>query len=393
MAIRFLDSLSVSGQRVFIRLDLNVPYSPDGKIVDDTRIRETLPSIRALQEKKGRLILASHLGRPKGRDSTLSLLPVGERLTELLGNEVIFPEDCVGDAVRKLAHDLKEGQVMLLENLRFHPGEEANDPEFAKKLSLLADVYVSDAFGTVHRAHASTVGMVSHFSQRAAGLLIQKELEMLGKCLHQPKRPFFAILGGAKVSDKIGVIENLMSRVEGLLLGGALANTFLAAKGIPVGRSKCEVEKIPIAQKILKRAEERGVSIYLPQDFKVVEALDWEKPRQAAQVEKVSEDQMIVDIGEKTVTRYGEILSRAATLFWNGPMGIFEISEYATGTFGIARAIARPEITTVIGGGESVTAIRQSGLAEKITHLSTGGGAALEYLEGKVLPGLKVLEV
>ncbi|MBI2082398.1 MAG: phosphoglycerate kinase [Deltaproteobacteria bacterium] len=390
--IRYVDSLNPAAQRVFLRVDFNVPYDSAGRILDDSRIQEALPTIRYLLEKRARLILASHLGRPKGRDPALSLLAIGEYLTAALGREVIFPESSVGDAVRKLVHELKEGEVILLENLRFHPEEEANDPLFSQKLASLADIYVTDAFGTLHRAHASTAGMVIHFKEKSAGFLIRKELETLGKLLSNPKRPFYAILGGAKVSDKIGVIENLLSRVDGLLLGGALSYTFLAALGHDVGQSKVEKDKIYLAQKVLRRATERGVKIHLPVDHRVVFQLDREKPSPVEVVSQIRNDAMGVDIGPEAVAAYRKILQNAETIFWNGPMGIFEIPPYAEGTFEIARAIAKPGITSVVGGGESVTACKQAGVAPQITHLSTGGGATLEYLEGKELPGLKALE-
>lgn len=389
MTIRTLDSLAVTGRRVFLRVDFNVPLD-GGRIQDATRIRETLPTLNALQDKGARVILASHLGRPKGRNPAESLLPVGEYLSEELRREVIFPEDCIGDSVRKLAHDLKEGQVMLLENLRFHPEEEANEPHFSGELASLAEVYLTDAFGTLHRAHASTVGMVSHFKEKGAGRLIEKELKMLGKLLSSPERPFYALLGGAKVSDKIGVIENLLNRVDGLFLGGALAYTFLRAKGVEVGRSKVEEEKLYLARRILDRAREKQVPLFLPIDHKVVERVE---PAAEVRVsERIPEGTVGVDIGPGTVAEYRRRLADAKTIFWNGPMGVFEMAPFAEGTYEIARMVAREGATSVVGGGESVTACRQAGVADWITHLSTGGGATLEYLEGKELPGLKVLE-
>ena len=392
MTIHFVDSLNVTGRRVFLRVDFNVPQDEAGKILDDTRIRESLPTIRILLEKKCHLILASHLGRPKEKNSRDSLVAVGERLAELLNREVLFPEDCVGAAVKRLAYDLREDQILLLENLRFHPEEEANDPRFAERLASLAEVYCNDAFGTLHRAHASTTGMTVHFKEKVAGLLVRKELEMLGRLLTEPKRPFYALLGGAKSSDKIGVIENLLDRVDGILLGGALAYTFLKAKGEPIGASRYEEERLHLAQKILRKAEEKQVALFLPIDHKVVDRLD---PAAESKVRVVAQlvDGIGVDIGPETIARYREILTRAETVFWNGPMGIFERPPFDEGTRAVAQMIARPGVVSVVGGGESVTACRQAGVADRITHLSTGGGATLEYLEGKELPGLKVLEI
>lgn len=393
MAPRGLDEIPVSGRRVFLRVDFNLPH--DGpKILDETRLQEALPTIRYLLEQKAKVILASHLGRPKGPDANESLGPVAERLSELLNRDVIFPEDCVGDAVKKLAHQLKEGEVMLLENLRFHKEEEANDAGFAKQLAGLAEVYGTDAFGTLHRAHASTVGMVSHFhdkpeSGKGIGFLIKKELNFLQGLLKNPERPFYALLGGAKVSDKLGVIEHLLPRVDGLLFGGALAYTFLRASGVAVGNSRVEAEKIKTAGRILEKATAAGVAVYLPEDhWSAVHADD--SPR----VTRVIPDgEMGFDIGPETVAKYRAVLHQAKTIFWNGPMGFFEKPAYASGTKAMALAIAeaKPAIS-VVGGGESVTAVCQAGVADQISHLSTGGGATLEFLEGKTLPGLKVLE-
>lgn len=388
MALRGLDELPVSGRRVFLRVDFNLPH--DGpKILDETRLQEALPTIRYLLEQKAKVILASHLGRPKGPDANESLGPVAERLSELLNRDVIFPEDCVGDAVKKLAHQLKEGEVMLLENLRFHKEEEANDPNFAKQLASLAEVYGTDAFGTLHRAHASTAGMVSHFHDKGIGFLIKKELNFLQGLLKNPERPFYALLGGAKVSDKLGVIEHLLPRVDGLLFGGALAYTFLRASGVAVGNSRVEAEKIKTAARILAKATAAGVAVYLPEDHWSAAHADG-SPR----VTRVIPDgEMGFDIGPETVAKYRAVLRQAKTIFWNGPMGFFEKPAYASGTKAMALAIAeaKPAIS-VVGGGESVTAVRQAGVADQISHLSTGGGATLEFLEGKTLPGLKVLE-
>ncbi|MBI2066776.1 MAG: phosphoglycerate kinase [Deltaproteobacteria bacterium] len=393
MGLKILQDLNVRGRSVFLRVDFNVPLTQEGKILDDTRIQEALPTIRYLLGQQARLVLASHLGRPKGRhDPQQSLLPVGEHLSEILKQEVIFPEDCIGDAVKKLIHDIREGQILLLENLRFHPEEEQNDPEFSKKLASLAEVYITDAFGSLHRAHASTVGMTSYFKEKGIGLLVQKELEILQKILKSPERPFYAVLGGAKVSDKIGVIENLLGRIDGLFLGGALAYTFLKARGESIGRSRFEEEKLYFAKKVLKLAEEKGIAVYLPIDHKVVTEIQVGGQSEFQVVRLIPPDKIGVDIGPATIQKYQERLAKGRTIFWNGPMGIFEEPLFAEGTRQIAASIAKPGITSVVGGGESVTACRQAGVGEQITHLSTGGGAMLEFVEGKLLPGLKALE-
>lgn len=398
MSYKAVDQLPIAGHRVFVRVDFNVPRDR-GKglgakaILDDTRIREALPTLQYLLDNKAKVVLASHLGRPKGRDASESLEGVAERLAELIGREVVFPEDCVGDAIKKLVHEMRDGQVILLENLRFHKEEEANDPQFAQTLAQLADVYVNDAFGTLHRAHASTAGMVKHFKEKGIGLLVKKELEFLSPLLSKPARPYYAVLGGAKVSDKIGLIENLVAKVDGLLLGGGLAYTFLKAKGIEIGASKLESEKIHLANKILQKAEEHEIPVYLPIDHKASDRVSPEaKPRV---VKTLADNEMGLDIGPETVRMYTEVLSRAKTIFWNGPMGVFEIPAFAEGSFAMARAIAevseKNDAVTIVGGGESLAAVQKSGVAERMTHLSTGGGATLEFLEGKELPGLKAL--
>ena len=393
MSYKSVDQLAVAGKRVFLRVDFNVPRdkSDSSKILDDTRIREALPTIRYLLDQKAKLIIASHLGRPKTKETKYSLEPIAQRLSELLGQDVIFPEDCIGDAVKKLALELKEGSVLLLENLRFHPEEEANDPNFAQSLAALAQVYVSDAFGVLHRAHASTAGMVSHFSEKGIGFLVAKEVQFLEKLSKNPAKPFYAVLGGAKVSDKIGLIENLITKVDGVLLGGGLVYTFLKAQGIEVGKSLVETDKLHLAERILEKAKNYGIPIYLPTDHVVASQLSADA--QTRIVTKVPIDQMGLDIGPATRTQYKDILRKAKTVFWNGPMGVFEIPAFAEGTLSIARAIADSGAESVIGGGESVAAVQKSGVADQMTHLSTGGGATLEYLEGRELPGLKVLEV
>ena len=386
-----IENLSVSGRRVFLRVDFNVPrVKGSDALLDDTRIRETLPTIRYLLSQKARVILASHLGRPKGRSPEDSLEKIAEKLAELLGQDVIFPEDCIGDSVKKLAHDLRDGEIMLLENLRFYPEEETNDPDFSKKLAQLAEVYVTDAFGVLHRSHASTVGMVRHFKERGIGFLVKKELEFLEPLLTKPAKPFYAILGGAKVSDKIGLIEHLLHRVDGLLLGGGLACTFLKAQGLPMGLSKVEEDRLYVAQRIFQKAQEGNIPIYLPVDHRVAD--EFSPNAKARVVTQPAASDRVLDIGPETVRKYADILKRARTIFWNGPMGVFEFPEFASGSLDIAKAVAASGAVSVVGGGESVAAVKQSGVSDQITHLSTGGGATLEFLEGKTLPGLKVLE-
>lgn len=392
MSLKTIDQLTLKGKRVFIRVDFNVARDKKtGAITDDTRIRASLPTIQYAISQGARVVLASHLGRPKGEASPdLSLVHVGERLSDLLNQDVLFTESCVGDGIRKLVGDLNDGGVALLENLRFHKEETANDPKFSKALASLADVYVNDAFGTCHRAHASTVGMVSHFEEKAAGFLVQKELEHLGSILENPKRPFVAILGGAKVSDKIPVIENLLTKVNTLLIGGAMAYTFLAAKGVEVGASLIEPEKFHLASKILKRAVERNVKIVLPLDHLI--AKDAGSKGEVSLLERIAPGFMGFDIGPKTLELYSKIIAEAGTIFWNGPLGMFEVEAFSAGTLGIARAVAASGAISVAGGGDSLAAIQKTGLASQFTHLSTGGGATLEYLEGKKLPGLEALE-
>jgi len=389
--VRTLESLDVAGKRVFIRADLNVPLA-DGRVSDATRIEETLPTLRWVLARGGRAILASHLGRPKGkRAPEFSLRPVADHLASVLDNPVTLAPDCVGEAVERLVADVGAGTVVLLENLRFHPGEEQNDPGFASQLARLAEVYVDDAFGAAHRAHASTVGMVTHFRARAAGLLLAREVEVLSQLLKAPQRPFVAILGGAKVSDKIGVIENLLDRVQTFLVGGAMAYTFLRAQGVSVGRSRVEEDKIDLARETLARAAAKGARVLLPTDH-----LAADRPVAGARTEVVSgdfpADLLGVDIGPATAVVYAKEIEAARTVLWNGPMGIFEIDAFAKGTLAIAEAMARCTGTTVVGGGDSVAALRKSGKTGSVTHVSTGGGASLEFLEGRTLPGLAALE-
>ena len=394
--IKSIEQLELSGKRVFIRVDFNVPIDKKtGAVKDDSRIRAALPTIRHAVGKKAKVILASHLGRPDGKVvPELSLENVGARLSQLLGQDVLFADDCVGDGVRKLVADMQPGQVLLLENLRFHAEEEKNDDEFARQLASLADVYVDDAFGTVHRAHASTVGMVRHVGQRGAGFLVTAELKHLSPLLKGARKPYLAILGGAKVSDKIKVIEQLTTRVDALLVGGAMAYTFMTARGIGTGSSRVEKDKLDVARRVLDKAKQSRVELLLPVDHVVAR-----EPKGGIETRTVDDPipdgWLGLDIGPKTVASYTERIARAATVFWNGPMGMFETPEYAAGTRAIAEALAKVTArgaTAVVGGGDSAAAIVEMGLADKVTHVSTGGGASLEFLEGRELPGVKVLD-
>jgi phosphoglycerate kinase len=392
MAIRTLDKLDLAGKRVFIRVDFNVPLDEKGRVADDQRIRAALPTIEHAIRARARVILASHLGRPKGREEKYSLEPAGERLSALLKQDVILADDCVGDGVRKLVQDLKEGQVLLLENLRFHPEEEKNDEAFCKELASLCDVWINDAFGTAHRAHASTAGMARFVKEKAAGFLIQKELDYLGKALAQPRRPFVALLGGAKVSDKIKVIENLLAKADAVCIGGAMAYTFLRAQGVPVGKSRVEEDKVELARSLLEKARARKVDFLLPVDHVCgAEAKETAK-REVTPGKEIPEGLMGLDIGPRTLEAYRQRVLAAGTVFWNGPMGLFEQKPWAEGTFGLARAMAESKATTVVGGGDSAAAVEEAGLVAKMTHVSTGGGASLELIEGRVLPGIQVLE-
>ncbi len=390
-----IKDLDLRGKRVFMRVDFNVPLN-DGAVTDDTRIRETLPTLKLAIEKGGRLVLASHLGRPKGGpDTKYSVQPAAKKLEELLGRPVAFALDCVGPGVESQSKALVDGEVLVLENVRFHPEEEKNNEAFAKELAALCDgLFVCDAFGSAHRAHASVVGITKFVQQSAAGLLMEKELAYLGKAVSNPLRPFVAILGGAKVSDKIEVVENLMKIADAMLIGGGMAYTFLKAQGLPIGKSLVENDKIDLAKKILADAKARNFKFLLPSDHLTAAEFKPDAPTTKGDVTATPADQMGLDIGPKTIAAYAAEIAKAKTIVWNGPMGVFEMPSFAKGTLEVAKAVAAATVsgaTSIVGGGDSVAAVHQSGAADKISHISTGGGASLEFLGGRKLPGVEAL--
>ncbi len=390
-----IHDLDLKGKRVFIRVDFNVPLK-DGVVTDDTRIRETLPTLRLAIQKGGRLVLASHLGRPKGGpESKYSLKPAAKKLEELLERPVTFASDCVGAETEAQCKALRDGDVLLLENVRFHPEEEKNGEAFSKQLAALCDsVFVCDAFGSAHRAHASVVGITRFVKQSAAGLLMEKELAYLGKAVTNPARPFVAILGGAKVSDKIEVVENLMRIADAMLIGGGMAYTFLKAQGLPIGKSLVEEDKLELARKILASAKQKGFKFLLPADHVIAPEFKADAPASTVNVSATPADQMGLDIGPQTVSEYAAEISKAKTIVWNGPMGVFEMPAFAKGTLEVAKAVAAATTagaTSIVGGGDSVAAVHQSGVSAKISHISTGGGASLEFLGGRILPGVEAL--
>lgn len=383
--------IDVSGKRVLVRCDFNVPLDENKNITDENRINGALPTIQYLIDQGAKVILCSHLGRPKGEfKMEFSLAPVAKRLSEKLGKNVVMAKDVIGEDAKKCVADMKDGDVVLLENVRFHAEETKNDPEFAKQLASLADIFVNDAFGTAHRAHASTAGVAAYLPA-VCGFLIEKEIDIMGKALSDPARPFVAILGGAKVSDKIGVIENLLDKVDSLIIGGGMAYTFLKAKGYNIGSSICEEEKLDLAQQLMEKAQNKGVELQLPINSVVADKFAPDANSQIVNSSNMPDGWMGVDIGNETIKLFTETIKAAKTVVWNGPMGVFEFEKFAHGTKEIAKAVAETDAVTIIGGGDSAAAVKQLGYADKMTHISTGGGASLEFLEGKVLPGIDVL--
>jgi phosphoglycerate kinase len=389
LSVRDID---LKGKRIFMRVDFNVPLNDAGEITDDTRIQASLPTIQYILDRGGRLILASHLGRPKGKvNPKMSLKPAATRLAQVLGKPVAFAADCVGPDAEAAAKALKDGEVLLLENLRFHPEEEKNVPEFAHKLAALAEVYVDDAFGSAHRAHASTEGITHDLSPCAAGLLMEKELEYLGKAVENPARPYVAIVGGAKVSDKIELLQNFLKIADTVLVGGAMAYTFLKAQGIETGKSKTEDDKLDLAKSLLADATARGKKFLLPKDHIVADKFDASAVAETDANPAIPADRIGLDIGPATRAEYAAEIAKAKTIVWNGPMGVFEMPQFAEGTLAIAKAVAASSAVSIVGGGDSVAAVKKMGVAEKISHISTGGGASLEFLSGLTLPGVAAL--
>jgi phosphoglycerate kinase len=388
---RNIQDMDVSNKRVLVRVDFNVPLDEQNQITDDRRITEALPTINYLVQNNAKVILMSHFGRPKGKfNEKYSLKPVADRLKSLVAAKVTLAADVIGDKVEEAVTSLQPGEILLLENVRFYEQEEKNDPEFAKSLAKLGDIYINDAFGTSHRAHASTAG-VANYLPSAIGFLVKKEIDIMGKALVKPDRPFVAILGGAKVSDKIGVIENLLSKVDTLLIGGGMAFTFYKAMGYEIGKSILEADKVDLAAEILKKAKQMNVSLLLPVDIVVAPEFNKDAPHKTVDAHKIPADQMGLDIGEKSQMQFAEVIEAAKTVVWNGPMGVFEMPNFAKGTFALAEAMSKCEGTTIVGGGDSAAAVELLGFADKITHISTGGGASLEFLEGKVLPGIDII--
>ncbi len=397
--IRTLDEMHLAGERVLVRVDFNVPLDESGDVADDRRVVAALPTITAIQQQGGRVILCSHLGRPKGaKNDKLSMEPVARCLAELMDQDVLLPDDCVGDAANHLISNQRANQIVLLQNLRFHRGETSNSEEFARQLAALCDVYVNDAFGTLHRAHASVDALPRLMPDRSAGLLVSRELEFLSRLVTGTQSPFMAIIGGAKISDKIAMLERLLEQVDGLMIGGAMANTFLAAQGHEMGRSLVETDRTQMARHLLQRCVDKNISIFLPVDHVVVEEVAVDAATDVVERGHVGPTQRVVDIGPATVELYGQILlgqhddvAMPRTVFWNGPMGVFEMEPFSRGTIDVARVLAQSSALSVVGGGDSAAAVRRAGVAEMVGHVSTGGGAALAYLGGEVLPGLAAL--
>jgi phosphoglycerate kinase len=389
--MKTIEQVDLANKRTFVRVDFNVPLK-DGTVTDSTRISAALPTLQYARDHQARIVLASHLGRPKGKaKAELSLAPVAKKLSEILGQDVQLAADCIGEAVERQVEALQPGQVLLLENLRFHAEEEANDPGFSRGLACLADVYINDAFGTAHRAHASTVGMVPFVKQRAAGFLLQRECAYLGKIVQAPQRPLVAILGGAKVSDKVAVIDNLVGIVDALLIGGAMAYTFLKAQNVAVGASLVEADRLDVAKRLIELARQEGKRLLLPVDHRVSASAKGDAPLQIVGA-AIPDGLLGVDIGPQTEKLFAAEVAQAKTVFWNGPMGIFEVPAFSHGTMAMVDALVQSGALTVVGGGDSVAAVTQSGKADKISHISTGGGASLEFLEGRTLPGIAALE-